>query len=149
MTIKSQPVVLLTRRESFSAAHRLWADELTAEENHALFGPCAREAGHGHNYTLEVTLKGPIDPRTGIVVNLTDLRDSMRSLVIDHVDHRNLNVDSPICDGVNPTTENLAALFWDILHGQWANLLFEIKLFETEKNWVVYRGETNATMNSI
>lgn len=141
MTTKSQPVVLLTRRESFSAAHRLWSDSLSAAENQALFGHCAREAGHGHNYTLEVTIKGLVDEVTGIVVNLTDLRDSMRILIIDHVDHRNLNVDSPICKGVNPTTENLVTLFWDILHGRWGNLLYEVVLFETEKNWVAYRGE--------
>jgi 6-pyruvoyltetrahydropterin/6-carboxytetrahydropterin synthase len=141
MTSKPQPVVLLTRREGFSAAHRLWSDHLSSEENHALFGHCAREAGHGHNYTLEVTLKGPLDPKTGIVVNLTDLRDSMRLLIIDHVDHRNLNVDSPICSGLNPTTENLVVLFWQILHDHWGDLLFEILLYETDKNWVVYRGE--------
>lgn len=140
MTNKSQPIVFLTRREDFSAAHRLWADSLSDEENYALFGHCAREAGHGHNYVLEVTVRGPVNPKTGIVINLTDLRDSIRSLIIDHVDHRNLNVDSPICEGVNPTTENLAVLFWNILQPVWVDMLFEIKLYETAKNWVAYHG---------
>ena len=135
------PHVHLTRRESFSAAHRLWSSSLSAADNHALFGPCAREAGHGHNYALEVTLKGPLDPSTGIVVNLTEVRDSIRELIIDHVDHRNLNVDSPICAGINPTVENLVVLFWRLLLPRWGDLLFEVKLYETEKNWAVHRKQ--------
>lgn len=141
MTTKPDPIAYLTRRESFSAAHRLWSEALTPEENRALFGPCARDAGHGHNYVLEVTLRGGIDPRTGVIVNLTEVRDTMRALIIDHVDHRHLNVDAPICDGVNPTTENLAVLFWRRLAPRWGGQLHEIKLFETDKNWAVYRGE--------
>jgi 6-pyruvoyltetrahydropterin/6-carboxytetrahydropterin synthase len=141
MNNEQQPVIYLTRKEQFSAAHRLWSKSLSDTENIALFGHCAREAGHGHNYTLEVTIKGPLNPETGIVVSLTDFRDSIRSLIIDQVDHRNLNVDSPICLDINPTVENLVVLFWNILEPVWAGMLFEIKLFETEKNWAVYRGK--------
>ncbi len=141
MSRDAPPIVYLTRRETFSAAHRLWSDQLSSEENEALFGACARPHGHGHNYVLEVTLRGSVDPRSGIVINLTDLRDAMRTLVIDEVDHRHLNCDVPICAGVNPTTENLATLFWRRLQLRFGTLLQEVKLSETDKNWVCYRGE--------
>ncbi|MBL0923981.1 MAG: 6-carboxytetrahydropterin synthase [Sphingomonadaceae bacterium] len=136
-----RPVALLTRQESFSAAHRLWADSLSDAENRALYGPCANEYGHGHDYVLEVTVKGAIDPATGMVINLTDLRDAMRELVVSHVDHHHLNHDVAICKGLNPTTENLAVLFWDRLGTRFPGLLDEVRLRETPKNWVVYRGE--------
>jgi 6-pyruvoyltetrahydropterin/6-carboxytetrahydropterin synthase len=135
------PLVYLTRRERFSAAHRLWAPELTEQENHDLFGPCARQFGHGHNYVLEVTLRGRIDPRTGVIVNLTHVRDAMRELIIGDVDHRHLNHDSPLCRGINPTAENLVVLFWRVMHERFGDLMYEAKLRETDKNWVVYRGE--------
>jgi len=144
MTTDVRPVVYLTRRETFCAAHRLWSAELSDAENHALFGHCAREFGHGHNYVLEVTVRGPIDPKTGVVVNVTQIRDATRDLLLDDVDHRHLNHDSVLCRGINPTVENLAVLFWDVLKQHFGDLLYEIKLHETEKNWVVYRGETAA-----
>jgi 6-pyruvoyltetrahydropterin/6-carboxytetrahydropterin synthase len=143
MTADDRPVVYLSRRESFSAAHRLCAFGLTTAQNEELFGPCAREYGHGHNYVLDVTLRGGIDPDTGILINLTNLKDAVRGLIIDHVDHRHLNCDSPLCDGVNPTTENLAVLFWNVLSARFGSLLFELRLQETEKNWVIYRGESS------
>jgi len=135
------PVVYLTRRESFAAAHRLWSDALSAADNHALFGPCAREHGHGHNYVLEVTLRGGIDPRTGIVVNITELRDAIHELILEDVDHRHLNHDSKLLRGINPTVENIAVTFWNALQPRFGALLYEICLFETEKNWARYRGE--------
>ncbi len=141
MTTEARPVVYLTRRETFCAGHRLWAEALSDAENHALFGPCAREYGHGHNYVLEVTLRGPIDPQTGVVVNLTDIRDATRDLILDDVDHRHLNHDSVLCRGLNPTVENLAVLFWSVLREHFGEALYEVKLHETEKNWAVYRGE--------
>jgi 6-pyruvoyltetrahydropterin/6-carboxytetrahydropterin synthase len=141
MTTESVPVVYLTRRETFAAAHRLWADHLSDTENRELFGLCARDHGHGHNYVLEVTLRGGIDPRTGIVVNLTEIRDATRELILDDVDHRHLNHDSPLCRGINPTAENLVVLFWTVLKGHYGKLLHEVRLRETEKNWVTYRGE--------
>ncbi len=140
MTIDA-PVVYLTRRETFCAGHRLWSASLSDEANRALFGPCAYEFGHGHNYVLEVTLRGPIDPQTGVVVNLTEVRDATRELILDDVDHRHLNHDSLLCKGLNPTVENLAVLFWNVLHARFGVLLYEVRLQETEKNWAVYRGE--------
>ncbi|HEY9547752.1 MAG TPA: 6-carboxytetrahydropterin synthase [Solimonas sp.] len=141
MTTEKNPIVYLTRRESFAAAHRLWSDALSAEENHALFGPCAREHGHGHNYVIELTLRGGIDPKTGVVVNITEMRDAIQDLILDQVDHRHLNIDSPLCRGINPTVENLAVLFWNTLAPRFGALMHELTLHETEKNWASYRGE--------
>lgn len=141
MTTEKRPVVYLTRRASFAAAHRLWSDGLSADENRALFGPCARDHGHGHNYAIELTLRGGIDPKTGVVVNLTEMRDAIQELILDHVDHRNLNVDSPLCRGINPTAENLVVVFWNALSPRFGTLMHELTLYETEKNWVRYRGE--------
>lgn len=141
MTSKAGPTVYLTRRERFSAAHRLWSEKLSADENLKLYGPCAREYGHGHNYVIEVTLRDPVNERTGVIVNLTELRDAIRELIIEHVDHRHLNHDSPLTKGINPTAENLVVLFWKVLHKRFRKLLYEVRLRETDKNWVSYRGE--------
>lgn len=141
MTTDKPPVVYLTRRERFSAAHRLWSDQLSEAQNHALYGPCAREYGHGHNYVIEVTLRGGVDPVTGVIVNLTQLRDAIKTLIIEHTDHRHLNHNSELCRGINPTAENLVVLFWSVLHARFGDLLHEVRLRETDKNWVSYRGE--------
>ena len=138
---KAAPVVYLTRRETFCAAHRLWSEDLSDAENRALFGKCAYDHGHGHNSVLEVTLRGPVDPKTGILINVTEVRDAIRELVIDDVDHRHLNHDSPLCRGINPTVENLAVLFWQVLQRRFGDLMYEVCLHETEKNWARYRGE--------
>jgi 6-pyruvoyltetrahydropterin/6-carboxytetrahydropterin synthase len=135
------PVIYLTRRETFAAAHRLWSDALSEAENRALFGKCAYDHGHGHNYVIEVTLRGPIDPKTGILVNVTELRDTIRRLILDDVDHRHLNHDSKLCRGINPTVENLTVLFFKVLRAHYGELLYEVCLHETEKNWARYRGE--------
>lgn len=135
------PTVYLTRRERFSAAHRLWSDSLTDEQNHALYGPCAREYGHGHNYVIEVTLRGGVDPDTGVIVNLTQVRDAIKELIIEDTDHRHLNHNSELCKGINPTAENLVVLFWQVLHKRFGGLMHEVRLRETDKNWVCYRGE--------
>lgn len=142
MTTESAPIVYLTRRETFSAAHRLWAEHLSEKQNHDLFGPCAREFGHGHNYVLEVTLRGAVDPKTGILVNLKEIRDVVHELIVDDVDHRHLNHDALLTRGINPTAENLVILFWAVLHKHYGKVLHEVRLRETEKNWVTYRGET-------
>ena len=135
------PIVYLTRRETFAAAHRLWSEHLSDEQNRKLFGPCAYDHGHGHNYVLEVTLRGAIDPKTGVVVNLTEIRDATRDLILGDVDHRHLNHDSELCRGINPTAENLVVLFWNVLRPRFGDLLHQVRLRETEKNWVTYTGE--------
>ncbi len=141
MTTKKKPIVYLTRRERFSAAHRLWSESLTDAQNHELYGPCAREYGHGHNYVIEVTLRGEVDPDTGVIVNLTQVRDAIKELIVEDTDHRHLNHNSELCRGINPTAENLVVLFWTVLHKRFGELMHEVRLRETDKNWVVYRGE--------
>lgn len=135
-------MVYLTRRTSFSAAHRLWSNELSEAENIALYEKCANPNGHGHNYILEVTVQGTPDPRTGMVLNLTDLKQAMNERVVDWVDHKHLNYDVPWLEGCIPTTEVLAMRFWERLQQALPQgLLYEVKLYETEHNIASYRGE--------
>jgi 6-pyruvoyltetrahydropterin/6-carboxytetrahydropterin synthase len=135
-------MVYLTRRTSFSAAHRLWSNELSEAENIALYEKCANPNGHGHNYILEVTVQGTPDPRTGMVLNLTDLKETINEQVIDAVDHKHLNYDVPWLEGCIPTTEVLAMRFWERLQSALPQgLLYEVKLYETEHNIASYRGE--------
>lgn len=135
-------MVYLTRRTTFSASHRLWSPHLTDEENVALYDKCANPNGHGHNYTLEVTVRGTPDPRTGMVLNLTDLKNVILTYVVNEVDHRHLNYDVPWLEDCIPTTEVLAVKFWERLERALPDgLLYEVKLYETEHNSASYRGE--------
>lgn len=134
-------MVYLTRRVTFSAAHRLWSTHFSNEQNYALYDKCANPNGHGHNYVLEVTLRGTPDPQTGMVMNLTDLKQVVNEQVIDWVDHKHLNYDVPWLEGVVPTAEMLAMVFWERLErGLPAGMLYEVKLHETENNIATYRG---------
>jgi 6-pyruvoyltetrahydropterin/6-carboxytetrahydropterin synthase len=134
-------MVYLTRRTTFSAAHRLWSNHLTEEENIALYDKCANPNGHGHNYILEVTVRGNPEPRTGMVLNLTDLKQVINEHVIDRVDHKHLNYDVPWLEGSIPTTEMLVIKFWERLEGALPlGLLYEVKLYETDNNIASYRG---------
>ena len=134
--------MIVTARLTFSAAHRLHNPKYDAAWNREMFDKCDNPAGHGHNYAVEVSVKGKIDPETGMVIDLKRLKEIVRERVIDRVDHTNLNEDVDFLRGVIPTAENLAKAFWQqiapaIDRGE----LFEIALQETEKNSVVYRGE--------
>ncbi len=133
----------VTRRLHFSAGGRLHADGLSDDENRRIYGKCNNPNGHGHNYWLEVTVRGRKDPLTGMVIDLKDLDRVVRELVLDDVDHAFLNLDVPWLSGIVPTTENLAEAFWTRLAGRVPAPaeLHEIRLFETEKNFVVYRGD--------
>jgi len=134
-------MVYLTRRTTFSAAHRLWSNHLTEEENIVLYDKCANPNGHGHNYILEVTVRGNPEPRTGMVLNLTDLKQVINEHVIDWVDHKHLNYDVPWLEGSIPTTEMLVIKFWERLEGALPQgLLYEVKLYETDNNIASYRG---------
>ena len=134
-------MVYLTRRTTFSAAHRLWSNHLTEEENIDLYDKCANPNGHGHNYILEVTVRGNPEPRTGMVLNLTDLKQVINEHVIDWVDHKHLNYDVPWLEGSIPTTEMLVIKFWERLEGALPQgLLYEVKLYETDNNIASYRG---------
>jgi 6-pyruvoyltetrahydropterin/6-carboxytetrahydropterin synthase len=135
-------MIYLTRRTSFSASHRLWSKQLTEAENYAIYEKCANPNGHGHNYVLEVTVRGTPNPQTGMVLNLTELKDAMNEQVVNWVDHKHLNYDVPWLEGSIPTTEVLVVKFWnrlaDVLPRE---LLYEVKLYETENNIASYRGE--------
>lgn len=134
--------VRLTRRLHFSAGHRLSRAELSREENRELYGGCSNPAGHGHNYHLEVTVEGEVDPETGFVIDLSRVKELVRELVIQDVDHANLNTDVAWLDGVIPTTENLAVRIWERLEGRLDGArLASVRLWETERNMVEYRGE--------
>lgn len=135
-------MVYLTRRTTFSASHRLWSSHLTAEENSALYDKCANPNGHGHNYVLEVTVRGIPDPRTGMILNLTDLKQAINEHVIAWVDHKHLNYDVPWLEDSIPTTEVLVVKFWERLASALPQgLLYEVKLHETENNIASYRGD--------
>jgi 6-pyruvoyltetrahydropterin/6-carboxytetrahydropterin synthase len=135
-------MVYLTRRTSFSASHRLWSNQLSEAENYAIYEKCANPNGHGHNYVLEVTIRGTPDPQTGMVMNLTELKHAVNEQVIKWVDHKHLNYDVPWLEGSIPTTELLVIKFWKRLAEVLPrNLLYEVKLYETEKNVASYRGE--------
>jgi 6-pyruvoyltetrahydropterin/6-carboxytetrahydropterin synthase len=126
--------VLVSRRESFNAAHELRNPELSEAENRRLYGKCANL--HGHNYVLEVVVAGPIDPTTGYVLDLKQLSDVISRRIIEDVDHRNLNTDVPWLEGLIPTAENLAVAFWDRLQTELPEgSLRTVRIWETEKNW--------------
>lgn len=134
--------MIVTARLSFSAAHRLHNPARDAEWNRLIYDKCDNPAGHGHNYVIHVSVKGPINEETGMVIDLKKLKDIVRNRVIDRVDHRNLNEDVDFLRGVVPTAENLARCFWQQLQPAIdEGSLHEIVIQETEKNSVVYRGE--------
>lgn len=135
-------MVYLTRRVSFSASHRLWSEQLTEAENYTIYDKCANPNGHGHNYVLEVTIKGVPNPQTGMVVNLTELKGAVNEQIVKWVDHKHLNFDVPWLEGCIPTTEVLVIKFWERLAGVLpTGMLYEVKLYETENNSASYRGE--------
>lgn len=134
--------MIVTARLGFSAAHRLHNPKFDAGWNRRIYDKCDNPKGHGHNYTLHVSVKGSIDPETGMVIDLKRLKDIVRERVIDRVDHTNLNEDVDFLRGVIPTAENLARAFWQQLAPAIdSGTLYEVALQETEKNSVVYRGE--------
>jgi 6-pyruvoyltetrahydropterin/6-carboxytetrahydropterin synthase len=135
-------LVYLTRRTTFSSSHRLHTPALSDEENRRIFGKCNNPNGHGHNYVLEVTVRGEPDRHTGMVMNLVDLKKVMEEEVIDRVDHKHLNLDVPVFKDLVPTAEVMAVVFWKLLEQKLpGGLLYEIKLWETENNVAIYRGE--------
>lgn len=136
-------MVYLTRRERFNAAHKLWVDAWSEEQNRAVFGKCANPNWHGHNYELFVTVKGQPDPMTGFVMDVKELSRIIREVIVEKVDHSNLNLDVDfIPAGMQPTTENLAVLFWQQLEPHIEGCqLHCIRLCETENIYVEYFGE--------
>jgi 6-pyruvoyltetrahydropterin/6-carboxytetrahydropterin synthase len=136
------PEVTVTRRLRFSAAHRLHNPALSDEQNRALFGKDNSPAGHGHNYTLEVSVAGRVDERTGYVIDLGKLRRLVQEEVIDKLDHRHMNVDVDFLRGVNPTSENVVVACWRVLNPCVSpGRLTRLRLYETENNYVEYEGK--------
>ena len=136
------PTVTVTRRVTFNAAHRVYNPELSDLENARLFGKCNSPNWHGHNYILEVSVRGPVEERTGYVMDLARLKDVVAKEIVDKVDHRNLNLDVDFMRDIIPTTENLAVGIWRILATaiEPAELVL-IRLWDTENNLVEYAGE--------
>ncbi|XP_069785574.1 6-pyruvoyl tetrahydrobiopterin synthase [Narcine bancroftii] len=135
-------VLRVTRVESFCAAHRLHSNLLSAEDNKRIFGKCNNPNGHGHNYKVEVTLRGEVNPVTGMVINITELKEHLQEVIMNQLDHKNLDKDVPYFANLVSTTENVAIYIWENLQTRLPpNLLYEVKVYETDKNIVVYRGE--------
>lgn len=136
--------VYITRRETFNAAHKLWREEWSEEKNEAIFGKCSNKNWHGHNFSLYVTVKGVPNQDTGFVIDLKKLSEIIKSEVIDHLDHRNLNMDVPFMKGLMASTENLIIKIWEQLEApvkENGGALYKLKLYETENNFVEYFGE--------
>jgi len=135
------PSCAVTRRVHFNAAHRLHNPAESDEWNRSTFGPCNNPNYHGHNYELEISLEGEIDPRTGYVVDLGVVKRIAEETVVAALDHRNLNLDVPEFRDLNPTAENIAVVVWRKLEGALPGRLVKILLWETPRNCVEYRGE--------
>ena len=135
-------MIYLTRRATFSASHYYWNPAWTAEKNEQVFGRCANRNGHGHNYTLEVTVKGDVDPVTGFVVDLKELKDILNREVVDAMDHRHLNKEVPEFSSKIPTTENIAIAIWQRL-AEKLNVakLHRVRLYEMPDLFVDFYGE--------
>ncbi len=138
-------LIYITRREHFNAAHKLWNENWSAEKNHEIFGKCANENWHGHNYDLFVTVKGSPNQETGYVCDLKALSDLIKEAVTDKLDHKNLNLDVPFMKGVMASTENLTVAIWNILDPlikeKLGCQLHCVKLYETRNNFAEYYGE--------
>lgn len=138
-------MVFVSRHEHFNAAHKLYNTSWSKERNEEVFGPCANENWHGHNFEIIVTVKGDPDPDTGFVVDLKKLSYLIRKEIVSKVDHKNLNLDVDFMKGKMASTENLVIEFWRILNDKLSEItsnakLHSIKLYETPRNYVEYFG---------
>ena len=133
--------VSVFRKAHFNAAHRLHNPAWNAAKNKEIFGPCNNPNYHGHNYELEVKVTGNVDPETGFVINLDELKKYIKSEVEDHLDHKNLNVEVEEFNQLNPTAENIVKVIWDrlraCLHEKYD---LSVRLYETPRNFVEYPG---------
>lgn len=136
-------MIYITKKESFSAAHKLSRPDWTEAKNNEVFGKCSNPNWHGHNYTLWVTVKGEVNPDTGFVVNLSEVSEIIKKYILEKVDHRNLNSDVDFMLGKLSSTEVLAIEFWKQIVNPINSLgceLHSVKIQETEKNFVEYFG---------
>jgi len=139
-------MIYVSRQEHFNAAHKLYNPAWSKEKNFEVFGPCANENWHGHNFELIVTVKGAPDPETGFVIDLKKLSSLVRAEVIEQLDHKNLNIDVPFMKDKMASTETLAQEIWKILEPKIQSItrfgkLHAVKLYETPRNYVEYFGE--------
>ena len=135
-------MIYLTRKCEFSASHYYHNPEWTDEQNRRMFGKCANLNGHGHNYMLEVTVKGDVDPVSGFVVDLKELKDILNREVVEGMDHRHLNREVPEFAGKIPTTENIAIAIWQRLAGKLrVAKLHRVRLYEMPDLFVDFYGE--------
>ena len=135
-------MVYLTRKAEFAASHYYHNPELSTEENRRIFGKCNNPNGHGHNYVVEVTVKGDVDPRSGFVVDLKELKDILNREVLDAMDHRFLNKEVPEFLGRIPTTENIAIAIWQRLVPKMQKArLHQVRVYENADLFVDYYGE--------
>jgi len=135
-------MVYLTRKTEFAASHYYHNPDFTPEENRRLFGKCNNPNGHGHNYILEVTVRGDVDPRSGFVVDLKRLKEVMNRDVLDAMDHRFLNREVPEFAAQIPTTENIAIAIWRRLAGKLNHAtLYRVRVYETPDLFVDFYGE--------
>jgi len=136
-------MMYLTRRERFSAAHRMFRPEWSDEENMKVFGKCSNPNWHGHNYVLFVTVKGNLRAESGFVINMNTLKQIIKERIIDKVDHKNLNIDVDFMNGLIATTENLAVAIWNEIKApieKEGAMLHCVRIEETENNSIEYYG---------
>jgi 6-pyruvoyltetrahydropterin/6-carboxytetrahydropterin synthase len=134
-------MVYLTRKEHFCASHRLFNPKFSDKENLEIYGKCAYPNGHGHNYEIEVTVAGDPDADTGMILDLKKLADIIDAEILEKVDHKHLNFDVDFLQGIIPTAENLAMVFWNLLCSKIsAGELYSIKVYETPNNFAEFRG---------
>lgn len=137
-------MIYITRRERFNSAHKLFREDWSEEKNLEIFGKCSNPNWHGHNYELFVTVKGEINPETGFVIDLKELKSIINSYVTSELDHKNINLDVSFMKGKMASTEVLAVTIFDRLRthiDEQGAKLHSVKLFETENNFVEYFGD--------
>ena len=138
---EGKTMATLTKKFGFSAAHRLHSSQLSDEENRVVFGKCNNRHGHGHNYELEVTVQGDIDPQTGMIMDLGKLMQTVQDQIIERFDHKHLNEDTAEFNSLNPTGENIVQVIWTLLQSELGSSLLRLGLWETPKNLFEYYGE--------
>ena len=135
-------MIFLTRKAEFSSAHYYWVEDWTEEENQRVFDKCANRNGHGHNYTVEVTVAGEVDPVSGFVVELKQLKEILEHEVIRVYDHRHLNLEVPEFRTNVPTTENISIAIWRRLDGKIPNArLHRVRVYEMPDLFADFYGE--------
>ena len=133
--------VTVSRKAYFNAAHRLYRKDWSEEKNNLVFGKCNNPNYHGHNYELIVSVTGPINSETGFVMDVKILSDLIKEHIEDAFDHKNLNLDVPDFEDLNPTAENIAVVIWNKLRPYIdTSLEMEVVLYETPRNFVTYKG---------